>query len=91
MKKLNLLGTTPFFLLSLVVSSCSNMNDPIALQDSTQSPNNTRSQELRSVSISAHTYEVDEIRGLNNIALEYVEHAKTLLTDDETYIRENIQ
>ena len=91
MKKLNLFFATPFFLLALVVSSCSNMNDPLVLQDSTQSPNNTRSKELRSVSISAHIHELDAIRGLNNIALEYVEHAKNLLTDDETYIRENIQ
>ena len=91
MKKLNLFFATPFFLLALVVSSCSNMNDPLVLQDSTQSPNNTRSKELRSVSISAHTYEVDAIRGLNNIALKYVENAKTLLTDDVTYIRENVQ
>lgn len=67
------------------------MNEPLALQDSTQSLNNTRSRELRSASISTHTYEVDATRVLNNIALEYVENAKTLLTDDETYIRESVQ
>lgn len=91
MKKLNLFFATSFFLLALVVSSCSNMNEPLALQDSTQSLNNTRSRELRSASISTHTYEVDATRVLNNIALEYVENAKTLLTDDETYIRESVQ
>lgn len=87
MKKLNLFFTTPFFLLTLVASSCSNMDDPLALQDSTRSLNSSRSKELRSVSAD----EVDATKGLNNIALEYVDNAKTLLTDDETYIRENVQ
>ena len=63
------------------------MDDPLALQDSTRSLNSSRSKELRSVSAD----EVDATKGLNNIALEYVDNAKTLLTDDETYIRENVQ
>lgn len=86
MKKLNLFFTTPFFLLALVVSSCSNMDDPLALQDSTRSLNSSRSKELRSASAD----EVDATKGLNNIALKYVDNAKTLLADDETYIKENI-
>ena len=68
-------------------SSCSNMDDPLALQDSTRSLNSSRSKVLRSASAD----EVDATKGLNNIALEYVDNAKTLLTDDETYIRENVQ
>lgn len=87
MKKLNLFFTTPFFLLALVASSCSNMDDPLALQDSTRSLNSSRSKELRSASAD----EVDATKGLNNIALEYVDNAKILLADDETYIRENVQ
>ena len=87
MKKLNLFFTTPFFLLALVASSCSNMADPLALQDSTRSLNSSRSKDLRSASAD----EVDETKYLNNIALEYVDNAKTLLTDNETYIRENVQ
>ena len=87
MKKLNLFFTTPFFLLALVASSWSNMDEPLALQDSTRSLNSTRSKELR----SARAYEVDVTKELNDVALEYVDNAKILLTDDETYIRENVQ
>ena len=87
MKKLNLFFTTPFFLLALVASSWSNMDEPLALQDSTRSLNSTRSKELR----SARAYEVDVTKELNDVALEYVDNAKILLTDDQTYIRENVQ
>lgn len=77
---------TPFFLLALVASSCSNMDEPLALQDSTRSLNSTRSKELR----SARAYEVDATKEFKDIALEYVDNAKILLADDETYIKENI-
>lgn len=78
MKKLNLFGVAPFLLLALVTSSCSNMDEPLAQQDSVQSLN-TQSEELRSASISAPAYGSDVTRSLNNIALEYVNNAKTLL------------
>lgn len=82
MKKLNLFFTTPFFLLALVSSSCSNMDDPLTLQDSTRSLNSSRSKELRSASAD----EVDATKGLNNIALEYVDNAKTLLYATEALL-----
>jgi hypothetical protein len=62
------------------------MDEPLALQDSTRSLNSTRSKELR----SARAYEVDATKEFKDIALEYVDNAKILLADDETYIKENI-
>lgn len=86
MKKLNLFFTTPFFLLALVSSSCSNMDDPLDLQDSTRSLNSIRSKELRSASAD----EVDATRGLNSIALEYVDNAKTLLYATEALLEPSL-
>lgn len=58
------------------------MDDPLALQDSTRSLNSSRSKELRSASAD----EVDATKGLNNIALEYVDNAKTLLYATEALL-----